>query len=126
MPCPRAAAVLLLAAMLLSPASGWGKAPAMRVGQCVTTRIAEVGHRLDGVDDSGAAVSYENGATQVSYEESRVVRAWRAGDTVKLCLVSVPRDCPRGDGRGKVYRVTNLRTHGQWSSADSAHMCGGA
>jgi len=39
-----------------------------KVGQCSVTQIAELGSRLEGVPDSGSAVSYENGGVQVSYE----------------------------------------------------------
>jgi hypothetical protein len=41
-------------------------------------------------------------------------------------LVSIPRHCPKGDNRGRVYRTTNLRTHKSWKLPDSEHMCGGA
>jgi hypothetical protein len=50
----------------------------------------------------------------------------RSGDKVKLCLVSLPEDCPPGDDRGKIYRATNLRTGESWEAPDSQHSCGGA
>ena len=43
-----------------------------------------------------------------------------------MCLKSVPKHCPPGDERGKVYTVTNLRTHQSFSLSDSPHECGGA
>ena len=50
----------------------------------------------------------------------------RVGDPVTLCLVSIPRNCPPGDDRGKVYSAANWRTQERWSLPDSQHSCGGA
>ena len=50
----------------------------------------------------------------------------KKGDPVRMCLVSIPHPCPKGDDRGRVYKTTNLRTHKSWSLPDSEHMCGGA
>ena len=116
-----AAAVTLVA---LSPA-GAGELP-KKVGDCTTTRIAELGSRLEGVPDSGSAVSYENGGVGISYDVVPALRRSRVGDSVKLCLTSIPQDCPAGDERGKTYSATNLRTKGSWELPDSEHMCGGA
>jgi hypothetical protein len=96
-----------------------------RVGQCVTTAITKVGTRLDTLG-SGSALSFENGGDQVGYDTVPAIEHSRAGDRVRMCLVSIPRHCPKGDDRGRVYRTTNLRTHQTWTMADSAHMCGGA
>lgn len=41
-------------------------------------------------------------------------------------LIFVPKDCPPGDDRGRVYETTNLRTHEVWQTHDDPHMCGGA
>lgn len=96
-----------------------------RVGECTATTIKSVGTRLD-TPGSGSAVSFENGGGQVGYESVPAIDRSKAGDPVRMCLVSVPRDCPKGDDRGRVYRTTNLRTHQTWTMADSAHLCGGA
>jgi hypothetical protein len=96
------------------------------VGQCSVTEIAEIGSRLEGVADSGSAVSYKNGGVQVSYDELPGLRGSRVKDRVRLCLVSIPEDCPPGDDRGRVYRAKNLRTGKSWEAPDSQHMCGGA
>jgi hypothetical protein len=96
-----------------------------RVGHCVMTAIQEVGTRL-GTPGSGSAVSFENGGTQVGYETVPAIDHSRPGDRVRMCLVSIPKNCPKGDERGRVYRTTNLRTRQSWTLADSAHMCGGA
>ncbi len=37
-----------------------------KVGECTTTAIAKIGSRLEGMPDSGSAVSYANGGYQVS------------------------------------------------------------
>jgi hypothetical protein len=95
------------------------------VGECSETTIEDIGYRLAD-PDSGSAVSYANGGVQVSYDTIPEIHRSRVGDEVKLCLVSVPEDCPPGDDRGKVYSATNLRTGENWEAPDSQHSCGGA
>jgi len=97
-----------------------------KVGECVQTAVKETSTRLEGVADSGSAISYTNGIYQVSYEEIDGITGSRSGDPVKLCLVRIPRDCPPGDDHGKTYKATNLRTRESWEAMDSEHMCGGA
>jgi uncharacterized protein YecT (DUF1311 family) len=111
---------------------GWlrgGQPPASlptSVGACSGTRVSRVGSRLDGDPGSGSAIEEANGATQISYDDIPAIDASRVGDPALVCLVSLPRNCPPGDDRGKTYAVANLRTLGAWSEADSEHMCGGA
>jgi hypothetical protein len=95
------------------------------IGACSTTTITDIGYRLD-TPDSGSAIAYANGGGQVSYDTIPEIHRSRIGDKVKLCLVSVPEDCPPGDERGKIYRASNLRTGESWEAADSQHSCGGA
>jgi hypothetical protein len=45
---------------------------------------------------------------------------------VRICLVSLPQNCPPGDTRGRIYKTTNLRTRQSWTLPDSEHSCGGA
>jgi len=105
-----------------------------RVGQCTITKIASISTRFgeelrrpaDDRDSSGSAVSYSNKGYQVSYSFVEPIAGSRIGDEVLLCLVSVPKNCPPGDARGKVYSATNVRTRGTWVLPDSQHMCGGA
>jgi hypothetical protein len=96
------------------------------VGDCVNTTIKSIETRLENAPGSGSAVSFENGGYQVDYDKVPAIEQSRKGDPVRMCLESVPRNCPKGDDRGRVYHVTNLRTHQSWSRADSSHMCGGA
>jgi hypothetical protein len=95
------------------------------IGACSETTIADIGYRL-GDPDSGSAISYANGGVQVSYDTIPEIHRSRVGDAVRLCLVSVPEDCPPDDDRGKVYSATNLRTGESWEAPDSQHSCGGA
>jgi hypothetical protein len=95
-------------------------------GACVRTTIKSIETRLQGVPGSGSAVSFENGGYQVSYDIVRAIENSKAGDRAWMCLASIPRHCPKGDDRGRVYRTTNLRTHQTWKLPDSEHMCGGA
>lgn len=101
-----------------------------RLGRCVTTRVVSVTPRLEGEPpgsfQTGTAINFGNGGHQVSYETEPKLIASRPGDRAVMCLTAVPHDCPRGDDRGKVYDVTNLRTGGSWSLPDLQHSCGGA
>jgi hypothetical protein len=96
------------------------------VGVCALTTISRRGSRLQGDPGSGSAIEEANGAMQVSYDQIPQIDASRRGDPVIVCLASVPRGCPPGDDRGKVYAVTNLRTLGAWAQPDAEHGCGGA
>ena len=100
-----------------------------RVGQCDTARVQWIGPRLQlsaGDPPDGTSVSLTDGVSQVSYDRVGEVLSSRGGDPVRVCLISLPQGCPRGDKRGRVYRVTNLRTHRQWQLPDAEHECGGA
>jgi hypothetical protein len=96
------------------------------VGECNSTKITQFGSRLDGVPNSGSAVTYANGGHQVSYDMVPGIQHSRVGDPIKLCLIQLPSNCPPGDDRGKIYRATNLRTHATWEAPDTQHSCGGA
>jgi hypothetical protein len=104
----------------------------VRIGACVETTIRSVETRLvDGSNNkpiagSGSAVRFTNGGYQVSYDTVPAIERSRRGDPVRMCLVSIPRDCPKGDTRGREYRTTNLRTGQTWRLPDSEHSCGGA
>jgi len=100
--------------------------PPTAVGQCAQTTVQEVGTRLENTPGSGSAISYANGINQVSYDQVPGIDASQPGDAIKLCLASLPQNCPPGDDRGKTYTATNLRTGQTWTEADSEHMCGGA
>ncbi|MGL5034010.1 MAG: hypothetical protein ACRC6M_09450 [Microcystaceae cyanobacterium] len=106
--------------------------PPLRVGRCSQTFVAEVATRLEdgetglAIAGSGTSIRFTNGIGLVSYDTVAAAEASKPGDTVKLCLVSIPKNCPRGDDRGKVYRATNLRTKKTFTLPDSQHSCGGA
>lgn len=119
------AAVFTLPAMAEPPSYTEGPVPA-KVGQCVTTRISMLASRLENMPDSGSAVNYANGLYQVSYDTVPAIVNAHVGDSVKLCLKSLPTHCPKGDDRGKIYAATDLRTKQSWELPDSEHMCGGA
>ncbi len=103
-----------------------------REGTCVNTQIAALEHRLQSapggpfVDGSGSAIRYDNGGYQVSYQELPQVGRSQLGDVVTLCLIKIPRDCPAGDHRGRIYTATNVRIMESWTLADAEHACGGA
>jgi hypothetical protein len=122
----RVSYLLALGCLVVAPAVALADGLPKRIGQCVETRIALLGPRLEGVPDSGDSVKYENGTFGISYETVAPLRRARVGDPVKLCLASIPKHCPPGDDRGKEYKAVDLRIHGTWTLPDSEHMCGGA
>lgn len=109
-----------------APPSENAAAKPENVGDCVETSVASTGPRLEGVPDSGSTIVYANGMSQVEYDVLPGVAHSQAGDAVRVCLVSVPENCPPGDDRGRMYSGTNLRTGETWTAPDSQHMCGGA
>lgn len=119
--------VTVLAILLMTAALRQARAEELptEIGACSETTIEDIGYRL-GDPDSGSAISYANGGGQVSYDTIPEIHRSRVGDPVRLCLVSIPEDCPPGDDRGKVYSATNFRTGDSWEAPDSQHSCGGA
>jgi hypothetical protein len=115
-----------VAILLASPAPMRADPLPTVVGQCSDTTIERIGPRLVGHLESGIGVVYANGGTQVSYEVIAALQHSRRGDRVRLCLVSIPANCPPGDDRGRVYRATKLRTGESWVAPDARHSCGGA
>lgn len=108
-----------------APAPSTAALPA-KVGECVETALTDKGPRLEGMPESGTSATYANGLAQVDYDVIPGIDHSTLGDKVKLCLVSLPTDCPPGDDRGKIYKATNLRTGESWTAPDSQHACGGA
>ena len=117
------ALVMLVAVGILDHAKA--EALPTEIGACSETTITEIGYRL-GEPDTGSAISYANGGVQISYDTIPEIHRSNVGDAVKLCLLSVPEDCPPDDDRGKIYSATNLRTGEVWEAPDSQHSCGGA
>ena len=103
-----------------------------KIGQCVETQIVKISDRFgkdvqsSSSDWSGTAVRFSNGGYQVSYDKETSIIRSKVGDTVKMCLRAVPKDCPKGDERGKLYNTQNSRTGEAWTLPDSQHRCGGA
>lgn len=109
-----------------APSVSTADAKPSTIGACVDTTVVATGPRLEGVPDSGSTIQYANGMSQVDYAAVPGIDHSQAGDTVRLCLVSIPDNCPPGDDRGRVYAATNQRTGESWSAPDSQHACGGA
>lgn len=106
--------------------------PPNQVGRCADTFIKEVSARLSNgttgapIEGSGTSVSLTNGVYLVSYDEIAALKQSKVGEKVKLCLLSIPQNCPPGDDRGRFYRLFNYRTCQAVELPDSQHMCGGA
>jgi uncharacterized protein len=100
-----------------------------RVGQCEKTVVEWIGPRLqesEGDPPDGTSIRFADAVRQVSYDREHSVLLSRVGDPARVCLIETPKDCPPADNRGRVYRVTNLRTGKTWELPDSSHECGGA
>lgn len=119
--------------IMLMTATALAAPPPTQIGQCSDTFIQRIGTRLvDGttgepVLGSGTSITLTNGIYLVSYDEiPELSRDSQPGDTVKLCLLSIPENCPPGDNRGRFYSLLNYRTGGYVEMRDSQHLCGGA
>lgn len=102
------------------------------VGQCASTHIKTLTARLGddpletATPDAGSAATFTNGGGAVSYDREPGLVASKVGEPVVMCLISIPRDCPKDDDRGRVYYSIDLVAKGSWALPDSQHMCGGA
>jgi uncharacterized protein len=102
------------------------------VGQCATTHIKTLTTRLgdDPLEtappEGGSAATFTNGGGSVSYDREPGLASSKVGEPVEMCLISIPRDCPKDDDRGRVYYSLDLIAQGSWTLPDSEHLCGGA
>ncbi len=104
-----------------------------KVGECADTTITSITDRF-GADltpskkgsDKGTFVRFSNSGVQVSLVKERAIVRSQIFDKVNMCLVEMPKDCPAGDIRGRVYKTTNLRTHETWSLPNDVKGCDGA
>jgi uncharacterized protein len=102
------------------------------IGQCGFSHVATLTTRL-GDDplataspEAGSAATFTNGGGAMSYDREPGLASSKVGDPVVMCLISIPRDCPRGDLRGSVYYAIDLAAKATWALPDSQHLCGGA
>jgi hypothetical protein len=104
-----------------------------KVGECADTTITSITDRF-GADltpskkgsDKGTFVRFSNSGVQVSLVKERSIARSQVFDKVNMCLVDVPKGCPAGDNRGRVYKTTNLRTGESWSLPNDVRSCSGA
>lgn len=105
-----------------------------KLGDCHATTIRRLGDAFDGPlkapDDAGltqgVSVGFANRLFQTGRDDVPALRRAKVGDRVSVCLVRVPRGCPKGDDRGRGYLTLNLRTGETWRLANAHHLCGGA
>jgi hypothetical protein len=103
------------------------------VGQCADTTITSITDRF-GADltpsrkgsEKGTFVRFSNSGVQVSLVKERSIVRSQVFDKVNMCLVEIPKGCPDGDNRGRLYKTTNLRTGESWSLPNDIKSCGGA
>jgi hypothetical protein len=105
-----------------------------KVGECADTTITAITD-LRGQDlsprakkgtDPGTIIRFSNSGVQASLRRENSIFHSQIFDKVNMCLVEIPKNCPAGDVRGRVYRTTNLRTKESWSLASDVRGCGGA
>ncbi|TPI22923.1 lysozyme inhibitor LprI family protein [Mesorhizobium sp. B4-1-1] len=105
---------------------------AVSIGKCGFTHITALTTRLgdDPLEtaspEAGSAARFTNGGTAVSYDRDPGLASSKVGDPVVMCLIAIPRDCPKDDLRGRVYYAMDLAAKGTWALPDSQHLCGGA
>jgi hypothetical protein len=103
-----------------------------RASQCFSTRVRRVENRLqEGIDGpfipgSGSVLRMTDGHYIVDENQVKAMDRSRRGDRIRMCVRSLPANCPPGDTRGIVYRVRDVTTGLRWTSGDSEHSCGGA
>ncbi len=121
---------LAILAFTLIPHSSQAAPPPTRVGQCSETFVALVRARLfngvtgESIAGSGTSIQFTNGVYLHSHNNIATADASKPSDKVKMCLNSVPKNCPPGDNRGKFYKVVNYRTRGSFTMRDSNDPCG--
>jgi len=108
-----------------------GKSLPAAIGRCAETIVTKVVRRpYENGDPAtanfGSAIQYKNGGGQISSEQNAGIDASMPGDRVKICLVALPHNCPRGDYQGAVYHALNMRTGQDWDAPNSKRACGGA
>jgi len=104
-----------------------------KVGECADTTITSITDRY-GADltpgrskkgsDTGTIIRFSNSGVQVSLEKERAIVKSQIFDKVNMCLVEIPKDCPAGDIRGRLYKTTNLRTGESWNLRNDIRSCG--
>ena len=103
-----------------------------KVGDCALTHITDLTTRFregplsQATPDAGSLVELANGGIGVSYDRDPGLFVSQVGDAAAICLMSIPRDCPKGDERGREYYGVDLVLKGTWVLPDSQHGCGGA
>jgi hypothetical protein len=103
------------------------------VGQCADTTITSITDRF-GADltpskkgsEKGTFIRFSNSGVQVSLVKERSIVRSQVFDKVNMCLVEIPKGCPAGDNRGRLYKTTNLRTGESWSLPNDIKSCSGA
>ena len=103
------------------------------VGQCADTTITSITDRF-GADltpskkgsEKGTFIRFSNSGFQVSLVKERSIVRSQVFDKVNMCLVEIPKGCPAGDNRGRLYKTTNLRTGESWSLPNDIRSCSGA
>ena len=97
----------------------------VRLGRCVMTTVKEAQ-----AEQSESTIAYtattQDGKSGSQVADRYIVGVYNSkhGDSVKICLKSVPTDCAFGDWKGRVYSATNMRTGETWDAPDSRLTCG--
>jgi len=125
------ALILVSSSLVVSAIPALSAPPPTQIGKCTDTFIEQVSTRSSAgsrrsVPGSSTSVNLTNGIYLVSYDEITPLKKFKVGEKVKLCLLSIPRDCPPADNRGRTYRLLSYRTRQSVKLPNSQHSCGGA
>jgi len=137
-PALLAIATLLASGVALPPVA-LAKKPAPK---CVQTTIARVTSYFENDPSSGSVIIFASNLGVANFKDQKAtivdryatagaaITKARAGDSVKLCLVEIPKageGCdPNKDPRGRIYSAYDNRLRASFTGSNANHGCGGA
>jgi hypothetical protein len=133
-------ALVSIGLLAIGSRASFAAPPPKRIGQCADSFVQAKRFRMAPspgdpgysrtTDDLGKEVfiSLANGIGVYSGEGDDFIlsSSFAAGHKVKVCLESLPQNCPPGDNRGKGYSFYDYMTGFRVTGVDSWHLCGGA
>lgn len=133
-------AAVLMAVEGLAMAAARAEAPPRSEGTCSSTTVESKRFRMarspgdpgytpsDNPAGKEVLISLNNGIGVYAGDGDAFILSphFASGHPVTLCLIEVPKHCPPGDNRGKIYTLTDRKTGRTVRGIDSWHLCGGA
>ncbi|HXQ47534.1 MAG TPA: lysozyme inhibitor LprI family protein [Caulobacteraceae bacterium] len=106
----------------------WATATAMPTnpGYCLNTSVAANTLRYAGYPAYGSIVSYTSGGQQVATNGASSLNSLQPGESVIVCLVTLPEGCAPNDSRGTIYAGAAVGSGSAWREPNSDKVCGAA